>query len=112
MQNTINQNDLSKEEVVFEANIISGKYAAPFWDGIYKRANSIEPIKALQSALEALHDSGKNIEAIQLMFALFVLTEMDYPVEIDYFVQDDELAGVFIGEYLADTEDLMAGYLA
>ena len=104
--------NVDKNELAFSVNTISGACAAPFWDGIYERTVSLDSIKGLQSSLDVLHSVGKDEEAMRMIFALYDLLEMDYPEELDIIVQGSELAGLFMGEFLADIEDLMYDYEA
>ena len=105
-------NGVDKNELAFAANTISGVCSTPFWDGIYERTVSLDSVKGIQSALDVLHSVGKDIEAMRMIFAIHDLLEMDYPEELDLIVQDEEVASLFIGEFLEDIEDLMYDYMA
>ena len=110
MRDTNTENGFATNDFVIDANIISGKCAAPFWDAIYERVVSLDSVRGLQDAFAELHSAGKDVEATQMLFSLYDLIEEDYPEELDLIARDNELVGIFIGEFLADIEDLMYDY--
>ena len=110
MQETTNQNGPTKDDLVFAVNTISGVCTAPFWDEVYAQTVSLDSIKGFQSAFEALHSAGKDIEAMRMLFALHDLVEKDLLPELEVIAKNAEIASAFIGEFLADTEDLMYDY--
>jgi hypothetical protein len=112
MTDTNEKKKYSDADLAFEVNVVSGACTAPFWDEIYERTVALDSIRALHAAFAALHEAGKDQEAIRMMFALHDMTETDWMEVLDLIVQDEEISALFMGEFLADTEDLLLDYEA
>ncbi|MCH5353639.1 MAG: hypothetical protein J1E06_09260 [Acutalibacter sp.] len=102
-------NNLSPAAVQLLSNV-SGAYAAPFWDGLLEVTGSLDPIRAVRSAIAALNGCGKYDEAFHLVLALYDLAAIDIPNDLSELGPYPEGIAVFMDEFLLDTEDLLLDY--
>ena len=102
-------NNLSPAAVQLLSNV-SGAYVAPFWDGLLEVTGSLDPIRAVRSAIAALNGCGKYDEAFQLVLALYDLAAIDIPNDLSELEPYPEGISVFMDEFLLDTEDLLLDY--
>lgn len=91
-------------------NQVSGTYAAPFWDGLLAVTGSLDTIRAVKDAIEALHDSKKDIEAYGLILSLYDLAAIEVPCSITDLEPYPEGIASFISEFILDIEDLLIDY--
>ena len=89
---------------------VSGAYSAPFWDGLLEVSGSLDTIRAVKSAIEALNACGKNDEAFHLILALYDLAAIDIPNAISELEPYPDGIAIFMDEFLLDIEDLMSDY--
>ena len=71
--NTQQIGGISKNELAFSINTISGTCATPFWDSIYERTVSLDSVKGFANAIDALHNAGKDMEALYLIFVILII---------------------------------------
>lgn len=91
-------------------NQVSGAYSAPFWDGLLAVTESLDTVKAVQGAIEALHAEKKDAEAYHLILAMYDLAAIEVPASIIEIEPYPEGVEQFVGEFLSDVEDLMFDY--
>ena len=89
---------------------VSGAYSAPFWDGLLEVTQSLDAIRQIKAALEALNDCGRNTEAYHLILALYELAAIEVPTAISELAPYPEGIALFMNEFLLDIEDLMFDY--
>jgi hypothetical protein len=110
MNETVKTNSVSDEDIIFAINTISGVVTMPFWDAVREKVALFESVKSFMGAFEALHQAGKDEEAVRMFFAINDMVELDWPEELDLIVLTAELSAMFMDEFLSDTEDLMYDY--
>ena len=93
-------------------NTVSGAYSSDFWNSVYQITASVEPIREIKGALEALHAAESDEEAFHLVLALFDLTALEVPHSILEIKPYPEALHIFMGEFLDDTADLLYDYEA
>lgn len=93
-------------------NTVSGAYCSDFWNSVYEVTASVEPIREIKGALEALHASEHDEEAFHLILAMFNLAALEVPQSILEIKPYREAVRIFIGEFLDDTADLIYDYEA
>lgn len=93
-------------------NQVSGTCSAPFWDGLLAVTESLDTVRAVKGALEALHNNKQNTEAYHLILALYDLAAMEVPTSIIELEPYAEGVEQFVSEFLMDAEDLMIDYEA
>lgn len=91
-------------------NRVSGSYSAPFWDGLLAVTESLDTVRAVKNAIEALHSGKKDAEAYHLILALYDLASIEVPAAIIELEPYQEGVEQFISEFLLDVEDLMFDY--
>ena len=91
-------------------NQVSGAYSAPFWDGLLAVTESLDTVKAMQGAIDALHAEKKDAEAYHLILAMYDLAAIEVPASIIEIEPYPEGVEQFVGEFLSDVEDLMFDY--
>ena len=91
-------------------NQVSGTYSAPFWDGLLAVTESLDTVRAVKAAAEALHNSKKDTEAYNLILTLHDLAAIEVPMSIIELEPYPEGVEQFISEFLMDIEDLMIDY--
>ena len=52
-------------------NQVSGTYSTPFWDGLLAVTESLDTVRAVKDAIDALHGEKKDSEAYRLILALY-----------------------------------------
>ena len=93
-------------------NTVSGAYCSEFWNSVYEVTESVDTIREIKGALEALHVTEHDDEAFQLLLALFDLSALEVPQSILEIEPYHEAVNIFIGEFLDDTADLIYDYEA
>lgn len=91
-------------------NTVSGAYCSEFWDSVYEVTASVDTIREIKGALEALHATEHDEEAFNLVLALFDLVALEVPLSILEIKPYPEAVNIFIGEFLDDTADLIYDY--
>lgn len=93
-------------------NTVSGAYCSEFWDSVYEVTASVETIREITGAIEALHATEHDEEAYNLILTLFDLAALEVPLSILEIKPYHEAVSIFIGEFLEDTVDLIYDYEA
>ena len=91
-------------------NQVSGTYSAPFGDGLLAVTESLDTVRAVKGAVEALHSSKQDPEAYNLILTLYDLAAIEVPASIIELEPYPEGVEQFISEFLMDIEDLMIDY--
>ena len=102
---------ISLDPVALELiNNISGAYSTPFWDGVLAISGSLDTVRNLKAALEALNSFGKYSEAYSLILAVYDLTGIEVPTVISELSKYPNGIKLYINEFLLDLSDLMYDY--
>ena len=102
-------NTLSPAEIELISNV-SGAYAAPFWDGVREVSGTLEPVRKLKAVLETLCSTGNELEAYNLILAMYDVIAVETPPVISALTTYPNAIRRFIIEFLLDTNDLMIDY--
>ena len=89
---------------------VSGAYAAPFWDGVREVSGTLEPVRKLKAVLETLCSTGNELEAYNLILAMYDVIAVETPPVISALTTYPNAIRRFIIEFLLDTNDLMIDY--
>ena len=91
-------------------NNMSGAYSAPFWDGILEVSGTLDTVRKIKSALEALYSTGKIIEAYSLILAIYDVIAIETPASVIELEPYPEAIKEFLRSFLLDIADLMNDY--
>lgn len=111
MNGLLKNNALSPIAAEF-VNNLSGTYATPFWDGLYEVTASIDTVREIKTAIEALHGCKKDQEAYHLILALYDLATIEIPSDVSELGAYPDGVAIFVQEFLLDIEDLLYDYEA
>ncbi len=105
----------NKKSVLSPATIqlisnVSGAYSTPFWDGLREVAGTLDTIRKIKSTLETLCYAGNEIEAYNLILAIYDVIALETPPAIFELEAYPDAIKLFITEFLLDIEDLMNDY--
>ena len=87
--------------------LISGAYSSRLWDNLCDICAIEESTAHIYTALEALHETGRNQEAFSLIRALYDLAGLDLPDDVAVLDRSDETCKAYIAELLLDIEDII-----
>ncbi len=102
-------NTLSPAEIELISNL-SGAYAAPFWDGVREVSGTLDTVRKLKAVLEKLCSTGNELEAYNLILAMYDVIAFETPPAIFELAPYPDAIRRFIIEFLLDTHDLMIDY--
>lgn len=102
-------NTLNPTKIELISNI-SGAYSAPYWDGLREVAGTLDTIQKIRSVLKTLYSTDNEIEAYNLILAVYDLIAIETPPAISEFEPYSDAIKQFITEFLLDIEDLMIDY--
>ena len=91
-------------------NNMSGAYSAPFWDGILEVSGTLDTVRKIKSALEALYSTGQIIEAYSLILAIYDVIAIETPASVIELEPYPEAIKEFLRSFLLDISDLMNDY--
>ena len=60
-------------------NNVSGTYSAPFWDGLRQISATLDIVQKIKDAIETLGECGKEMEAFNLILALYDIAAVEAP---------------------------------
>ena len=85
---------------------LSGAYNYPFWEAVCEHAIEPSSVESVRVALLTLYEIGKYDEAMNLVRAIFDLTEMDLP-EAYSKTLDEKHTEAYLNELLSEAEDII-----
>ena len=91
-------------------NIISGIYTSPLWEELRGYVDSLKTLRKLSTAIKALQESGKSAEAFAMICALHDIANIEVPKAITSLEPYPDAMRLFVGEFIADTDDLIWDY--
>ncbi len=100
---------LSPAEIELISNV-SGAYSAPFWDGMREVTGTLDTVRKIKAVLETLYSTGNELEAYNLILAVYDLIALETPLDVIGLEPYPEAIKRFIIEFLLDTHDLMIDY--
>ena len=74
-------NTLSPAKIELISNV-SGTYSAPFWDGLREVTGTLDTVRKIRSVLETLSSTGNEIDAYNLILAVYDLIAVETPLDI------------------------------
>lgn len=89
---------------------VSGAYSAPFWDGLLEVSGALDTVRKIRSIIETLYQVDKEIEAYNLILAVYDLIALETPSAISELATYPDAIKHFITEFLLDIDDLMNDY--
>ena len=89
---------------------VSGAYSAPFWDGLRQISGSLDTVRKIKDAIETLGECGKEIEAFNLILALYDIAAIEAPAAFFELAPYPDGIRLFVSEFILDIEDLMNDY--
>lgn len=97
----------SEKEVVGDdvknvLNILSGAYTIPLIDKLFPEQKKISDLQDIYSALAALKETGRILEAIHMIRGLFGIAGVEYPYLVAAFENQKERQEFFLSEFLED----------
>lgn len=102
-------NTLSPAKIELISNV-SGSYSAPFWDGLREVTGTLDTVRKIRPILEALSSTGNELEAYNLILAVYDLIAAQTPLDIIELEPYPDAIKQFITEFLLDIDDLMIDY--
>lgn len=102
-------NTLSPAKIELISNV-SGTYSAPFWDGLREVTGTLDTVRKIKSVLEMLRSTGNELEAYNLILAVYDLIAVETPLDIIELEPYPDAIKQFITEFLLDTDDLLIDY--
>ena len=91
-------------------NMISGIYTSLLWDELRGYVDSLKSLRQLSTAINALQESGKSAEAFAMICALHDIAGVEIPEVITSLEPYPDAVRLFVGEFIADTDDLIWDY--
>ena len=91
-------------------NMISGIYTSPLWEELRGYVDSLNSLRSLSAAIKTLHESGKSNEAFAMICALHDVVGIEVPEVIACLDLFPDAVWLFVGEFIADTDDLILDY--
>lgn len=83
-------------------NKISGAYTIPLIDSLFPLEKKLSDLEDIYSALTALKETGRIMEAVHMIRGLFGLAGEEYPYLIAAFETQKEIQEFFLSEFLED----------
>lgn len=102
-------NTLSPAKIELISNV-SGAYSAPFWDGLREVIGTLDTVRKIRSVLETLCSTGNELEAYNLILAVYDLIAVETPLDIISLEPYPDAIKQFISEFLLDIDDLLIDY--
>ena len=100
---------LSPAEIELISNV-SGAYSAPFWDGLREVSGTLDTIRKIKAVLETLCSTGNELEAYNLILAMYDVIAVETPAAISEIASYPDAIKRFIIEFLFDIDDLLIDY--
>lgn len=89
---------------------VSGAYSSPFWDGMREVTGTLDTVRKIKAVLETLYSTGNELEAYNLILAIYDLIAIETPLDIIELEPYPKAIKRFIIEFLLDTHDLLIDY--
>ena len=102
-------NTLSPAKIDLISNV-SGAYSAPFWDRLREVAGTLDTVRKIRSVLETLCSMGNELEAYNLILAVYDLIAAQTPLDIIELDPYPDAIKQFITEFLLDIDDPLIDY--
>lgn len=102
-------NTLSPAKTELISNV-SGTYSAPFWDGLREVTGTLDTVRKIKAILETLCSTGNELEAYNLILAVYDLIAVETPLDIIDLEPYPDAIKQFISEFLLDIDDLLIDY--
>lgn len=102
-------NTLSPAEIELLSNV-AGAYSSPFWDGMHEVTGTLDTVRKIKVVLETLCSTGNELEAYNLILAVYDLIAIETPLDVIGLESYPEAIKRFIIEFLLDTNDLLIDY--
>ena len=88
-------------------NLVSGAYTSPLIDQLSMLCNEDDSIQGFYHAILAMYEEGRTIEAMQLIRALFDVSDMSYPDEMALLEEDETTRMILVSEIISDFNDIL-----
>lgn len=88
-------------------NKISGAYTIPLIDSLFPIERKLSDLEDIYSALAALKETGRIIEAVHMIRGLFGMAGEEYPYLIAVFETKKEIQEFFLSEFLGDFYEII-----
>lgn len=106
---TNENNTLSPVKIELISNL-SGAYSAPFRDGLRQVSGNLDTVRKIKSVLEALCSTGNELEAYNLILAIYDVIAIETPTAISELTPYTDAIKQFIIEFLLDIDDLLIDF--
>lgn len=83
-------------------NIVSGAYTIPLIDRLFPTEKKLSDLEDIYSALAALKETGRIVEAVHMIRGLFGIAGEEYPYMIAAFETQKNIQEFFLSEFLED----------
>lgn len=106
----LNENTTLSPAAVELISNVSGAYSAPFWDGLREVSGTLDTVRKIKSVLETLCSTGNELEAYNLILAIYDLIAVETPPAISELASYPYALKRFVIEFLFDINDLLIDY--
>jgi len=106
----LNENTTLSPAAVELISNVSGAYSAPFCDGLHQVAGNLDTLRQIQVVLETLCSTGNELEAYNLILAMYNVIAVETPTAISEIASYPDALKRFIIEFLFDIDDLLIDY--
>ena len=107
MSNENNTLSLARIELISN---VSGAYSASFWDGMREVTGTLDTVRKIKAVLETLCSTGNELEAYNLILAVYDLIAVETPPAISELEPYPDAIKRFIIEFLLDIDDLLIDF--